>query len=42
MSKVLRFLEITAKHQDFPFFNVFLTIKTLSQNIPITLLQILF
>ena len=42
MSKALRFLEITAKHQDFPFFNVFLTIKTLSQNISITLLQILF
>ena len=39
MSKVLRFLQITAKHQDFPFFTVFLTIKTLSQNIPITLLQ---
>ena len=39
MSKALRFLQITAKHQDFPFFTVFLTIKTLSQNIPITLLQ---
>ena len=23
MSKALRFLQITAKHQDFPFFNVF-------------------
>ena len=39
MSKALRFPQITAKHQDFPFFTVFLTIKTLSQNIPITLLQ---
>ena len=39
MSKALRFLQITAKHQDFPFFTVFLAIKTLSQNIPITLLQ---
>ena len=27
-------------HQDYPFFTVFLTIKTSSQNIPITLLQI--
>ena len=39
LSKALRFLQITAKHQDFPFFTVFLAIKTLSQNIPITLLQ---
>ena len=39
MSKALRFLQITAKHQDFPFFTVFLAIKTLSQNIPIALLQ---
>ena len=39
MSKALRFLQIAAKHQDFPFFTVFLTIKTLSQNIPITLSQ---
>ena len=40
MSKALRFPQIAAKHQDFPlFFTVFLTIKTLSQNIPITLLQ---
>ena len=36
----LRFLQITAKHQDCPFFTVFLTIKTSSQNISITLLQI--
>ena len=28
MSKALRFLQITAKNQDFPFFTVFLTIKT--------------
>ena len=34
-SKVLRFLQITAEHQDCPFFTVFLTIKTLSQNISI-------
>ena len=40
MSKALRFLQITAEHQDCPFFTVFLTIKTLSQNISITLLQI--
>ena len=40
MSKALRFLWITAEHQDCPFFTVFLTIKTLSQNISITLLQI--
>ena len=33
MSKALRFLKMTAKHQDFPFFTVILTIKTLSQNI---------
>ena len=31
MSKALRFLQITAKHQDFPFLTVFLTLKTLSQ-----------
>ena len=36
----LRFLQITAKHQDCLFFTVFLTIKTSSQNISITLLQI--
>ena len=41
MSKALRFLQITAEHQDCPFFTVFLTIKTSSQNISITLLQIL-
>ena len=40
MSKALRFLRITAENQDCPFFTVFLTIKTLSQNISITLLQI--
>ena len=40
MSKALRFLQTTAKHQDWPFFTVFLTIKTLSQNISITVLQI--
>ena len=37
LSKTLRFLQIMAKHQ--PFFTVFLTIKTSSQNISITLLQ---
>ena len=40
MSKVLHFLQITAEHQDYPFFTVFLTTKSLSQNISITLLQI--
>ena len=40
MSKALRFLQTTAKHQDWPFFTVFLTIKTLSQNISITVSQI--
>ena len=40
MSKALHFLQITAKQQYCPFFTVFLTIKTLSQNIWITLLQI--
>ena len=40
MSKALRFLQITAEHQDCPFFTVFLTTKSLSQNISITLLQI--
>ena len=40
MSKVLRFLQIAAEHQDCPFFTVFLTTKSLSQNISITLLQI--
>ena len=33
-------LQTTAKHQDCPFFTVFLTIKTSSQNISKTLLQI--
>ena len=41
MSKALRFLQITAKHQNCPFFTVFLTTKTSSQDISITLLQIL-
>ena len=41
MSKALHFLQITAKHQDCPFCTAFLTITTSSQNISITLLQIL-
>ena len=41
MSKALCFVQITAKHQDFPFLTVFLRIKTSPQNIPITRLQIL-
>ena len=40
MSKALRFLQITAEQQDCPFFTVFLTTKSLSQNISITFLQI--
>ena len=40
MSKALHFLQITAEHKDYPFFTVFLTTKSLSQNISITLLQI--
>ena len=40
MSKAPHFLQITAEHQDYPFFTVFLTTKPLSQNISITLLQI--
>ena len=40
MSKALQFLQITAEHQDYPFFTVFLTTKPLSQNISITPLQI--
>ena len=40
MSKALRFLQITAEHQDCLFITVFLTTKSLSQNISITLLQI--
>ena len=31
MAKALRFLQRTARHQDFPFFTLFLTLKTLSQ-----------
>ena len=42
MSKALRFLQITAKHRDCPFFTVFLTTKSLSQNISIMLSQISF
>ena len=41
MSKALRLVQITVEHQDCQFFTVFLTIKTSSQNISITLLQIL-
>ena len=40
MSKALRLVQITVEHQDCPFFTVFLTIKTSSQNISITFLQI--
>ena len=40
MSKALHFLQKTARQQYCPFFVVFLTIKNLSQNISITLLQI--
>ena len=40
MSKALCFPQITAEHQDCPFFTVFLTTNSLSQNISITLLQI--
>ena len=40
MSKALHFLQITAKQQYCPFFSMFLTIKTSSKNISITLLQI--
>ena len=41
MSKApLPFLQMAAEHQDCPFFTVYLTIKTLSQNISMTLLQI--
>ena len=40
MSKALCFLQITAEHQDCPVFTVIFTIKTSSQNISITLLQI--
>ena len=37
MSKALRFLQITVEHHDCPFFTVFVTMKTSSQNISITL-----
>ena len=40
MSKAFSFLQTTAEHHDFPVFNLILTIKTSSQNISITLLQI--
>ena len=40
MSKALRFVQITAKHQDFPFLKVFLIIKASFQNILITLLRL--
>ena len=40
MSKALRLVQITVEHQDCQFFTVFLTRKTSSQNISITLLQI--
>ena len=40
MSKALRFSQITAKKRYCPVFTVFLAIKTSSQNISITLLQI--
>ena len=40
MLKALRLVHITVEHQDYQFFTVFLTIKTSSQNITITLLQI--
>ena len=40
MSKALRLAQITVEHQDCQFFTVFLTRKTSSQNISITLLQI--
>ena len=40
MSKALRLVQITVEHQDYPFFTVILTIKTSSQNISITPVQI--
>ena len=40
MSKALRLAQITVEHQDCQFFTVFLTRKTSSQNISITLVQI--
>ena len=40
MPKALCLIQITAEHQDCPCFTVFITIKTSSQNISITLSQI--
>ena len=40
MSKALCLLQITVEHQDCPYFTVFVTIKTSSESISITLLQI--
>ena len=40
MWKAVRFLQITAEHHDCQFFTVFLTTKSLSQNISIPLFQI--
>ena len=40
MSKALRLVQVTVEHQDCQFSTVFLTRKTSSQNISITLLQI--
>ena len=40
MSKALRLVQVTVEHQDCQSFTLFLTIKTSSQNISITLLQI--
>ena len=40
MSKAIRLVQITVEHQDCQFFTIFLTRKTSSQNISITLLQI--
>ena len=42
VSKALRFLQITAKHQDYQVFTVIISIKISSQNISFTLLQISF
>ena len=42
ISKALRFLQITATHQDCPVFTVIISIKTSFQNISFTLLQISF
>ena len=40
MSKAPRLVQITVEHHDCPFSTVFLTIKTSSQDISITFLQI--